>query len=104
MNCKQGDIAYVVGATTPGLNGCMVVCLCPAPYESYWEPVRIPAWTVRSIAEGRKLPCMGKFGNLFYRDERPVDDSLLRPIRDPGDDAVDETLLRLPSPRQEVTA
>lgn len=31
-------------------------------------------------------------------------ESCMRVLGSPGDDAVDETLLRLPSPRQEVTA
>lgn len=32
-----------------------------------------------------------------------VGDHILRPIRDPGDDAVDETLLRVPSPSEPAT-
>lgn len=104
MRCRQGDIAYVVGAGTPGLNGCMVVCVRLADPESYWPTAPGPTWTIRSVAKGRPLPCMNPFGGVFFSEERPLADSCLRPIRDPGDDAVDETLLRLPSPRQEVTA
>ena len=33
---------------------------------------------------------------------RPIGDMYLRPIRDPGDDAVDETLLRFRIPELET--
>lgn len=97
MNCKPGDLAIVVRSYA-GNEGKIVRCLKLAPgitrallpngdFEvgAIWEIDRpLKSWA----------GCSDKF----------APDSSLRPIRDPGDDAVDETLLRLPSPRQEVTA
>lgn len=90
MNCSQKDLAMVVRSTA-GNEGKILKCLLfigavPGFYgDDYWLT------DLEVVAnDGRR--------NRYYRD------SWLRPIRDPGDDAVDETLLRLPSPRQEVTA
>ncbi len=75
MNCKPGDLAVVV--------------------RSIYDPaqigkiVRVVEWC--AYTEGWIVsPCI-----LFYAS---VHDECLRPIRDPGDDAVDETLQWLPAP------
>lgn len=90
MNCKPGDLAIVVAIGVnprcpPRVGAIVKVGHASSVWPEHWvldPPVIDPA-------DG----CMVH-----------VKDAHLRPIRDPGDDAVDETLLRLPSPRQEVTA
>jgi len=90
MNCKPGDLAIVVrkgkDAKCPPLLGAIVRIDVASPiWSDCWM-------TSPKIIDARD-------GCIVH-----VQDAHLRPIRDPGDDAVDETLLRLPSPRQEETA
>lgn len=107
MNCWPKCIAYVVklldvtnsdDPTAKGqtdIRGTIVRCTRLVDGDK-WEletPVRV-AYTV-----------FGKDGlSGGYGDITAMGDEFLRPLDNPGDDAVDETLLRLPSPRQEVTA
>lgn len=97
MNCKPGDLAIVVRSYA-GNEGKIVRCVRLLSEAQLWEGPGIdslisPDWEV-------DLPLRNCGGGM----QSSIPDCLLRPIRDPGDDAVDETLLRLPSPRQEVTA
>lgn len=90
MNCKQGDLAIVIRSVA-GNEGKIVRCL------QFLGSVpgfgRNDYWLI-----DREMPT--KLGA-----SAPIaSDGWIRPINNPGDDAVDETLLRLPSPRQEVTA
>ncbi len=91
MNCKKGDLAYVVPTT------------------------RRHAW-----AAGRVVTCVELIrdqhliGNVGWLIDPPLADpadgkvlrhaadASLRPIRDPGEDATDETLLWVPSPVKET--
>lgn len=108
MRCKQGDLAVVCGAeaTPEMLNRFVIVVRLARPGEIFgwiglkeWEPA---VWVVRPASDGT-LPWRLSNGWLAEVSERPFADDCLRPIRDPGDDAVDETLLRLPSPSRETS-
>lgn len=89
MNCKPGDMAVVVGSKSLGgqLNGSFVRCISLVPGEDYWN---VEALSPALIDLFRKHGVM------------QIYDSKLRPIRDPGDDARDETLDWLPVPHKEV--
>lgn len=93
MNCQPGDLAVIVGdprnrnkyegahlkvIADSGRRDCGYVCWV-------YEPLS-PAL----VAHLRE-----------HRDD-DICDYWLRPIRDPGDDAVDETLLRNPVPTKET--
>jgi hypothetical protein len=86
MNCKPGDIARIVGY--PAHLGVLVDVLRPAmPGIDYQVGVG-PAWWCRSLC--RPLPTVCKGGVVRNLQERAIADRSLRPIRDPGDDAVDQ--------------
>jgi hypothetical protein len=103
MNCKPGDLAVIVRSMA-GNEGVVVSIVGPAHEE-------LPGF----------LGCLSRIpecGHLWHcRATRPIPadigtsdsefafpDAWLRPIRDPGDDATDETLLWLPSPSREKEA
>jgi hypothetical protein len=95
MNCKPGDLAIVVWSEA-GNEGKILRCLRLVRKSVLMKNFEVKedwCWEI-----DRQIPGCHGTPTRFVRD------SILRPIRDPGDDAVDETLLRLPSPRQEVTA
>lgn len=89
MNCKQGDLAYVVAP--PGFKRTFHLRFCtlkrhgvddltPRFTGKEWPDSWFCVWQTPVEFEGRTIR-----GNYML-------DSWLRPIRDPGDDAVDETL------------
>lgn len=79
MNCKPGDLAVVVRAKQdPAWIGRILTIV-------EWSDL-VGGWVTRPMPEGYQA----------------VADYCLRPIRDPGDDAVDETLLRQPAPTLEA--
>lgn len=99
MNCKQGDLAVikkpweikkdlglVVNVVRIGNRGEVVKMkgegrsICEHPYGGV-------SWLVEAHADG--FPCF-------------VADECLRPIRDPGEDATDETLVLLGKPEKET--
>lgn len=88
MNCKPGDLAVIVKTAPAGkfLLGKVVhvLTLCA---DSEWE-VRL----YKPITN----PTNGVTGEYGL-----APDECLRPIRDPGDDATDETLTWLPVPSRE---
>lgn len=95
MNCRPGDMAIVVRSSV-GNEGKILRCLRLVRMSVMMKNFEVKeAWCWETDS---RLPSCHGTPTRFVRD------SNLRPIRDPGDDAVDETLLRLPSPRQEVTA
>ena len=85
MNCKPGDLAVQVG-TFGSFNkylGAIVECV------SFSMESGEPVWRVKPLVPS---------------DPGIIDechDKHLRPIRDPGDDAIDETLTWLPVPSRE---
>jgi len=91
MNCKKGDLAIAVKSVA-GNEGKIMTCIrYIGSVEGYFGS---DYWEV-------DLSTPSKYGknNRIYRD------SWLRPIRNPGDDAKDETLEWLPVPsKQKETA
>lgn len=83
LNCKPGDLARIIHhPTLPEYADRIVRCV-----RTHVHPRGRIGWIIEP-----RLPCGCDV----------VADDLLRPIRDPGDDAVDETLTWLPSPVKEV--
>lgn len=97
MNCKPGDLAIVVKSTC-GNEGKIVRCLGLIGKS---HTFRNPDGSLDVCGKWQIDRPLKNYGGVMVLY---ANDSALRPIRDPGDDAVDETLLRLPSPRQEVAA
>lgn len=94
MNCKPGELAFIVRCPpSPECVGRIVECvefLGLARINSTEFPdVWIVRWDGHSAAETHGADGYGH------------PDSWLRPIRDPGDDARDETLEWLPVPSRE---
>jgi hypothetical protein len=103
MNCKPGDLAIVINTPigSPIPNGAIVTCLnfFPGPHLVMdifgRRGILIDVWAVdwNGKVHGRSGHKLG------------VSDICLLPIRDPGEDAQDETLSWLPVPhRDEVPA
>ena len=91
MNCKPGDLAVVVKSFAGNL-GRIVRCI---RLRSEAATVRRPDGSFVTDAIWEIDTCLPDFSGT----QGPFcQDSLLRPIRDPGDDAIDESLqwLRVP--------
>lgn len=102
MNCKEGDLAYVVGScATPGLKGRFVIVVRLHAAHDVFVSVGVggprftlehpaPCWVCKP-ADGTTLPWLdlGTW-KTFDFEERPIDDAGLRPIRD--SDGEDEML------------
>jgi len=102
MNCKQGDLAIIVRSKA-GNEGrlCTVLeMLGENPfYDGFpWNFRDGPCWLI----EYAGTPAFDNFGQKYKR--APIPDAWLRPIRDPGEDAQDETLQWLPVPSRETEA
>jgi len=95
MNCKQGDLAIVVRSVA-GNEGKIVRCVrLMGPTRLAlpdWKMVDPICWEI----DRHVFDCFG-IQQKYFPDE------CLRPLRDPGDDAQDETLTWLDVP-SEVTA
>lgn len=83
MNCKPGDLAVIVASKQDEWALGRIVRVVTLDEPKVWR-MEEPFWHPNGI----------------WRFTR-IEDCCLRPIRDPGDDAVDETLLRLPAPSKE---
>lgn len=113
MNCKPDDLAVVIRTRNPNLVDRLVTVLYAAPVGVRF---RLPDRQMhQEVPQGFWVcefcsPVEAKIGlnggEIEARMTRfaPIPDRNLRPIRDPGPDAVDETLLRLPAPREAVPA
>lgn len=110
MTCRKGDLAFVRGCKwTKELNDRIVIVVREAQ-ESEWTYAPIAdrnhggmVWICKSAAGGM-LPLREVSGEMVECEERPIGDRFLRPIRDPGEDAKDETLQWLPVPSQHKEA
>jgi hypothetical protein len=113
MNCKPGDLAVIVGfnAQHPHLTGRIVDVIEAPPLGKMFKlpdgkahsavQADVPCWVIR-FHNGVDLSGLRGRPNALYG---VCPDRALRPIRDPGEDATDETLQRLPAPsRDEVMA
>jgi hypothetical protein len=100
MNCKPGDLAVIIkDKYSPADIGKIVEVLHEGEHE--WEDAEGFHWYVRSVCgpmEVRVYVGEEFSGNLHYDHEAHIPDSCLKPIRDPGEDATDETLEWLPVP------
>ncbi len=84
MNCKPGDLAVIVRSLTSSQERNLGhICRCVAPAMSPWGE---PGWRIEPPTP------LGQHHAV---------DVALRPLRDPGDDALDEMLRPLP---EEVAA
>jgi hypothetical protein len=93
MNCKPGDLAVIIHCPpAPDCVGRIVQCL---RFEGNYiiDGLRYPdVWRVDwSGKSAREITGCEAWG---------MRDAWMRPLRDPGDDARDETLEWLPSPAQ----
>lgn len=96
LNCKPDDLAIIVKAHRAENLGKIVQCrkLLPLADFKIGGPIE-NAWLVDIDGKG---PCQYA-RSLGY--DACIPDANLRPIRDPGDDAQDETLQWLPVPTTE---
>lgn len=97
MNCKPGDLAVIVDSSQARSRsniGLLVSVreLCEGSARE-WKCDPVPGQ--RPPLNGDGHPIVGWVG---------VYDRNLHPIRDPGDDAVDQTLLWLPVPSEKEPA
>jgi hypothetical protein len=98
MNCEKGDIARVVGLPYPvsEVNDRLVRLSELIVFEG------VPYWRFEQAVKFRARSTFSYFDSTFMEGEAMVleglNDAFLRPIRDPGDDAVDEMLLRVGVP------
>lgn len=93
MNCKPGDLAVVVNSKA-GNDGKLVTCIRLARAKIL---NRNGAFESGPIWEVDK-----ELASFSGSRDRYIADRQLRPIRDPGEDAQDETLLWAGSPVKEV--
>lgn len=102
MNCKPGDLAVIVrvNANTKESLGRIVEVVHaehPSTYIlAFGINEELPRWLCRGVGG----PLKTHSGQVF--DAVVIPDFALRPIRDPGDDAQDETLQWLPVPTKEL--
>lgn len=107
MKCKAGDLAVVVRSKA-GNEGKLVTCIRLATPEDFALGERLPVdwpsfWLLDRELNSVLVATFEDGAIKTYRGRtRVFPDALLRPIRDPGDGAVDETLLRLGIPEGET--
>jgi hypothetical protein len=91
LNCKVGDMAYVKaqGLGVTGTIGQIVECK-----RLVFNEFGDICWVLS------KPICFFVYGKKFLAEIIP--DQYLRPISNPGEDAIDETLLWLPVPDEVV--
>lgn len=107
LRCKPGDLAVVVGyhPSFPHITGRLVdvIELTPVgvdfrlPDGKVHLPCGAGTWVIRFHSPVNLNALRGR-SNAFYACSN---DRALRPIRDPGEDAEDETLHWLPVPTTE---
>lgn len=102
MNCKPGDLAVIVGVGSSKSLGRFVEVVSlwtGGQHGGLFYASNEPAWICKAV--GSPLVFNAPWGEEIAVDSRPIADSCLRPIRDPGEDATDETLTWLPVPSRE---
>jgi hypothetical protein len=110
MNCRPGDLAWVTSkAVTPFLAGRFVIVESSAGADIVEVDGELflggePGW-VCVAADGGLLPIQKLLDDsVDWVRRRVISDCVLRPIRDPGDDAVDQMVDRVPVEHPEVHA
>lgn len=94
MNCKQGDLAVFVRSEA-GNEGKIVRCVRLNGLVPYWAPNG-------GVVDRWQWETDTYVVNAFGQMVNVANDDYLRPIRDPGDDAQDETLQWLDVPSKET--
>lgn len=97
MNCKPGDLAIIVKTGTGKNVGKIVRVLRKAAFDGLVKPDGGTRYGVVWQTD-TNLEAFNGTRHPYALDE------YLRPIRDPGDDAQDETLQWLPVPVEGVPA
>lgn len=101
MNCKPGDLAVIVRSEGSGIAGeisrKIVGNIVKVTHLRKAESVFCPCDEVWNFLEVIKVSVNG----INYL-ATGIGDHCLRPIRDPGEDAQDESLNWLPSPNKEI--
>lgn len=107
MNCKPGDLAVIVGFSPehPHLTGRIVEVIEAAPSGCRFklpdgktnQASRPGTWVIRFQNIVDLTGLRGRPNGLYAA----CHDSNLRPLRDPGENAQDETLSWLPVPTTE---
>lgn len=106
MNCKPGDLAVVVKSSGYGVAGEISKLLVGriVRVTKLDKPVAAGLHCSADLVWSFEEPVKLEFDGKSYTAHGIADDCL-RPIRDPGDDARDESLSWLPvSSREEVSA
>jgi hypothetical protein len=86
LNCRPGDLAIITGAVGP-IDHLIVGRIVRVTHLDTPNHDGDPCW----FYEGPKITVPHpQWGSLVECSIRSLADHLLRPIRDPGDDAVDE--------------
>lgn len=111
MRCKKDDIAIITGAEElldvffERLNGRMVKCVALeyVPHNNRGGSM-IPLWRLEeAIPVTPKVDFYDGYGRFVHRGQKTnlglIEDRMLTPIRDPGEDAVDEMVRRVGSAR-----
>jgi hypothetical protein len=104
MNCKPGDLAIIVNCVRDvELNGRLVEVIFEENVSEWVAPDGFIWWdaAVNRSCAVRSLGLAFDYGTGAPTEYALFEARCVKPLRDPGDDAVDETLLRLPSPAKE---
>lgn len=94
MRCKEGDLA-MVKVSRMGNEGKIVECVAFISQLSFEDGSLRDAWVVRGNLIGTDAT---RDFSRTYGGDGVFPASWLMPIRDPGDDAIDETLIRKGAP------
>lgn len=100
MNCKPGDTARIIFTPEfPENQGKLVHVESAGFYPGYWTATALCRISTANTNYDPRKREVGPGHRL------QIADCILRPVRDPGDDAVDEIILRLGKPtHDEVSA
>jgi hypothetical protein len=110
MNCKQGDLARIV-RPSPRVKEPMLDRLCVVLRAAHSGDNEMPdgylventndtpSWVIELSSDIHAMTSRRRWRKTRFG---VIDDASLRPIRDPGDDATDETLLWQPVPSREL--
>jgi hypothetical protein len=105
LNCKVGDIAVIVGAEDPWseMDVGKFVRVVEAGDDWSSDGDSRFHWAIRSASGGLLACCDGHWQNPTMGSLVDIPDAMLRPLRDPGADAVDEMVIITGRP-EEVAA
>jgi hypothetical protein len=103
MNCRPGDLAITVRNALCA-EGVVVVRSGVIVRVVRLTPANVGNGMVWELEKTVPFHVVLPGGGYIQGEVEGLDDNDLKPLRDPGDDAVDETLQRLPAPRETEVA